>query len=411
MQSPTIDKIVLTRGQRLLALFPNVSPVAARNLFLFPLFIASAAVLFVSANSVYTRLSKPFPLDWWESMFIVDAARAIHGQPVYEKVGAGHATHMYGPLGTYTMAAIYRVTGVIVNAGRWLALIGGIGSTLLFVLAFVEKRTLVYLLIGTAFFVSLHIRCVDLFTNTRPDAFAFLLSTIALLAAYRAVERAQPIWYLVTASLTVIAFLYKQPYAVTALVPPLAVFFIRPRAMKRQLITSFIPLAMMVVAGITLKLGFRNVWFYMVTVPRLYGVSLIRMRLGIECLFMYNTIYLAIVSLIVLGAGIEHLRDSKTKWLFASMIIGGGMGILAFAKHGGTYNSLLMVYAPAAAFCMLKLPQAVEVMMTSKINLITRAVCSVSLAFMLTGTAFGTPLMWRLAFDHASNTEDFAKAV
>lgn len=394
---------------RILTGYPAATP-TARFLFLLPLLIGAIVTLYICGDSIRTRISMQYPLDWWESMFITDAARAVHHVPVYEKVGTGHATHMYGPLGTYLMAAIYSVIGTSITAGRWVSLVSGIASTILFVIAFTERRKFSYYLIGAALFLSLHIRCIHLFTNTRPDSIAFLLASIALFFAYRAQQLNQILWYLPAALLIVISFLFKQTFAVTAVVPPLAVFFIRSANWKKQFIYSLIPLAGMVLCAITLKAGFPRVWFYMVTVPKLYSVKEVRVPLALETLFMYNPFYLAVIAPLLFGAP-KLLRDDKSKWLYAAMIIGGGMGILAFAKQGGTYNSLLMVYAPMAAFCMLKLPLAVDLILQIPMGLFGRVACSLSLPFMLSATATGTPITMRMAFTHASNTPDFKKAV
>lgn len=352
-----------------------------------------------------------YPLDPWESIFIVDADRAANGLPVYEPLATGHATHMYGPLGTYTMAAIFKVTGPSVRVGRWISVLSGLAATLLFTVLFVSRRKVVYLFIGAALFLSLHIRCMGLFTNTRPDITAFLLASIALIIAYYAQEK-RWIWlYAISAGLIVIAFLFKQTYAVAALVPPLALLVLKPQGWTKLAAASFIPLAAMMVTALVLKVGFPLVWFYAIDVPKQYRIFGSRVNLGVMSLFMNNPLYLAMVVLLAFHVGFSPRKDPKLAWLLITMVIGGLMGIVAFAKQGGNYNSMLMVYAPMTAFCMLMLPATIDLLVNLDLSKPMLAFTGVTMAMLLATTTFGIPMSGRLASTHASNTSDYSKVI
>lgn len=42
--------------------------------------------------------------DPWEAGYVVEAARVLNSQPLYDMPEEGHATHIYGPLSTYNLA-------------------------------------------------------------------------------------------------------------------------------------------------------------------------------------------------------------------------------------------------------------------------------------------------------------------
>lgn len=359
-----------------------------------------------------TRMGMRYPLDWWESIYIMDAARAADGLPVYEKFGEGHATHMYGPAGTYAIAAAYEMLGhPSIRMGRWMSLAAGGLATLLYLLVFVPRKRPFFLLVGTALVLSLHFRCMGLFTNTRPDITAYLLASIALVIAYLAHERDRLGWYWVSAGLIVLSFLFKQTYAVTALVPPIAILILRPTPLRKHLLTSLIPMAGMAVTAIVLKLAFPLVWFYAIYVPQQYRIFEERAGLGIDALFMHNPLFVVMAVLLIFVIGYQARRDRTITWLFVAMLIGAIMGIIAFAKQGGNYNSLLMAFGPMTAFCMLLLPKVMDVLTQRTIGFPARLAIAIALALMLSTTAFSIPMSKRLATDHASNRGGYSRTI
>lgn len=386
--------------------------VLLRNiLLLLPLLVATYMVARNCSDSIRTRMGMRFPLDPWESMYIVDAARAAEGMPVYEPLETGHATHMYGPLGTYLIATVFEFTGPSVRVGRYLSLGSGLAATLLYTLIFIPRRNVLYLIIGAALFGSLHIRCMGLFTNTRPDITAYLLATLALVVAYQAQVRNKGGWYVVSAALIVMAFLIKQTYAVTAMVPPLALLLLRPDGWRRHLLPSLIPCAAMGVTALVLKFGFPLVWFYMIDVPKQYRIFQERVYLGLMSLLMNNPLFVAVFVMAIFSVGIDARKEPRLGWLLISMVIGGAMGIVAFAKQGGNYNSLLMIFGPMTAFCMMLLPRVMQMLSGAQVPFLARFTVSLVLALAMLTTTFGVPMSMRLAFTHAGNTSDYFRAI
>ena len=66
-------------------------------------------LIVINCWSIVYRISLPYTQSPWEAAIVVDAYRAAHGQPVYERLDqGGHATHMYGPIITQAVAEIRR---------------------------------------------------------------------------------------------------------------------------------------------------------------------------------------------------------------------------------------------------------------------------------------------------------------
>src|SRR5262249_32913688 len=49
-------------------------------------------------------------------------------------------------------------------------------------------------------------------------------------------------------------------------------------------------------------------------------------------------------------------RSTKLHWLIAAILVGTAAGVPAFAKIGGSYNSLLLAWVPMTALCVAILP-------------------------------------------------------
>src|SRR5262249_41052173 len=143
----------------------------ANGLIVLPILLATAASLYYTIDSIVFRITRPYPLTPWETEMITDGYRAVHGLPVFEPQSSGHAMHMYGPGVTYTLAAIFSVTGPNVFVGRAVQLFGGLGFSALLVWALSRRRAIdIFVAVGLG--MALHYRCRAYFTETRPDVFA-----------------------------------------------------------------------------------------------------------------------------------------------------------------------------------------------------------------------------------------------
>jgi hypothetical protein len=91
-----------------------------------PVIGASVVIVAFSIAVSVVRIFQVYPHDPWESIIIADAYRASVGLPGTRVPEIDHSTHIYGPLITYTIGQIFRLTGVNLIAGHLVPLVATI---------------------------------------------------------------------------------------------------------------------------------------------------------------------------------------------------------------------------------------------------------------------------------------------
>lgn len=383
-----------------------------RQIFLLiPVLLAAALSLGISLWSIGYRLAVRYPLQPWESAMIVDAYRITKHLPVYEKLGTGHAAHMYGPLSTYLLAAFFWFTGPNLWAGRVIAACSALVLCRLFIRAFSTRRSWAYSFIAASLVISLHYRCRAYFTETRPDALSLLLATLSLLAAYRAHQSKQIGMYLLAALLAVLAMLFKQTYAAAVLVPPIAAWVDRSERSFSKIVPAMIPGIAIFFTLIVLRFGFPLVWFYAFKVPSSYTISPDRAQQGLIGLLIFSPLFVALASTIGFSGKLDPSIRSRVLWLTVATVIGCIVSVASFAKHGGSYNSLLPGFAAMTGLTILLLPGVLDMLAQPQFSLLSRTLMSVMLGLVLCATTFGIPSSWQAAFDMTSNTDNYQYAI
>jgi hypothetical protein len=356
-----------------------------------PVLLAALVSIGFTTVSIVFRLHRPFPLNPYESAYVLDGYRAEKGLPVYEPLSIGHATMPYGPLQPYLLGLIYHFTGPNLYGGRVISLLAGLGLTALFIWAFAEIRTFWYGLIVAAMVVSIHYRCRAYFTEARPDLLGLLLASAALMLAFIAHQRLK-FWLYVPATFCFLAaFLFKQTFAVTALIPPLAILINRPSAIRRHLVISLSPGIALFACMVILKTCFPLVWFYAFQVQAQMAIPPGRILEGIYDLFIYSPLYVALAFALGMHPGFNARDEPKMNWLLAATVILGLASTLAFAKRGGSYNSLMLGFAPMIAFCIIALPRVIGLLADPNFPRITRGATSAVLGLLFLATTFGIP--------------------
>ncbi|HVT90867.1 MAG TPA: glycosyltransferase family 39 protein [Tepidisphaeraceae bacterium] len=379
--------------------------------FRIPLLIAAALTLAISCWSIAYRLTRPYPLTPWESAFIEDAHRVTQSLPVYESLGTGHATHLYGPLGTYLLSGAFSLTGPNVFDGRVISLVAGMALTGVFILSFAERRNLFQCLVAAAMLISLHYRCRAYFTETRPDVIALLWAACSIVAAYQGWRSNRTWLYGCSAVMVVMAFLFKQTYAAAAIVPPLSVLLLRPSETRRHFLLSLLPLLALVVTLIILRTSFPLVWFYTMKVPSQFDISLERISNGFIAMLVYNPFFTAILFAVLVIPTFDLRNEPKAIWLIVASIIAGAVSIIAYGKRGGSYNSLLPVFAATNGFCILLLPRVLQWLDEPDRWRLACIIGSVMLTGLFCASAFGVPASKQAGFELASNSRYFKVAV
>jgi hypothetical protein len=328
---------------------------------LLPIAIATGVSIYYSAWSLAHRLTMPYPQNPWESAILADAYRAAHGERVYERPGRnGHATHLYGPLVSQTLGTIFRVTGPSLYTGRVVNLISSLLVCAIVVWIFGERRWF-DLFVAAGLMLALHYRARAYFVETRPDMTACLLATLAIICfsrANRGVEL-KPLWYLPGIALVMLAFGFKQTYAAAAGVPLVAMIVVRPPRLFLRVLVAVLPLVAMVVLLTLMKLVTPVVFLYTITEPAMYRVSPERLALAATNLLTLSPLFLLFAGWWLIGrhpvAKVEREMSPAVMWLVAAVIVGAAAGIPAYAKRGGSYNSLLLGWVPMTAFCVAML--------------------------------------------------------
>jgi hypothetical protein len=343
---------------------------AVARLAVCPVVLAAAIAIGVSGWSIVYRLTLPYPQNPWESAILADAFRASRGQDVYEPLHGGHATHMYGPAISQTIGLIFSATGPNLHAGRAVSLVCALALCGLLIWVFANRRDPLELFLAAGLMLSLHYRALGYFAETRPDMIALLLATLAIVCFFRGhhgTAAASLIssmrWYVPGLLLTIAAFLFKQTYACCAAVPILAVLLTRPRPLARHLAMALSPVAAMVLLLVSMHHLAPLVFFYTVSVPSLYPLVKGRLLLGAAYALAFSPLFLILASSYALRPGREteaRDRSPAMHWLVASLAVGAATGTFAFAKAGGSLNSLLLAWVPMTAFTIAKLSEVLQ---------------------------------------------------
>lgn len=331
-----------------------------RALFWLPVVLVTTMAINTSVKTIVHRLTLQVPQNPWEAAIVVDAARVSQGLPIYFEIGGPHATHLYGPFTNYLLGTIYRATGPQLWVGRAVNLTSAGIILIVILLGAIDRRRPLQWLLAIGFFIALHYKCRAYFTETRPDLIGAMFATLAFVAAYYACVRERMWLYVLSALLAVIAFLFKQPYAAVAAVPPLAVVLARPRRMWRHLVFAAVPLAALVLTLLIMRTQFPLAYLYSVKAPSGFKVGWNRIVFAFMALWLYTPVYAICLAADVLVRRTDLRKDPKRLWLHSAAAVGGAAGVLAFAKHGGTYNSLLLGWIPMTAFILLTLPGLID---------------------------------------------------
>lgn len=340
---------------------------------LLPIVAVAITVLVINCWSIVHRIARPYTLSPWESMIVVDAYRASQRQAIYQsRDKAGQAPHIYGPLITYAVALVFKLTGPNLYAARIISLIAALIACAILVCIYVDYRRPFDLLFGAALMLSLQCRSRAYFVDSRPDMIAWLLATLALICFCRAHHRnALGRWYPLGLALVILTFLSKQTYACCAAVPLVAILMLQPRPLRKHLLFAVLPIVCLGLTVLVLRQFQPVVYYYMVKVPKMYQIPLDRLKVAWDILIMSIPLYpAAIVGYFVHLRGKEHDAPvawlaPKIIWLMAACWVGFAAAVMAFGKQFATINSLMLAWIPMTVFCCVVIPSLVRALCRS----------------------------------------------
>lgn len=347
-----------------------------------PLLVAAVVIVAVNFVLVAARVSHPMPNNPWEAGLVVDGWRMSRGLTVYEEPRAGHATTMYGPLVTATLAAVFKVTGANNYAGRVFETLCGLSAVTLLALALLHGQPKTTLFIGWAILLSVNVRSGNYFTDTRPDMACFLFCVLAFVLAYR------DGWVSFAASLAalVVAFYFKQTAVVAAVAISLA-FVLRRVRVRLWWLKSLLSFALLPCAVLVTRALFPIVFHYMITVP---SVNMIPPeRVLYVTLGFLPTVPFFFVALVEFLSSCER-AGAKGAWLAAAVPPAFVYSIISAARLGGVINSLLPAVAAMLAFAVWRLPRLLTLSESTRLGAARRFAFGVALAFAVLATALAS---------------------
>ncbi len=363
---------------------------------------AAIVVALLATVSATYRISRPYPLTPWESAIVADAFRLARGESVYADPETDHATHMYGPLITLATSGISRLTGTSLQPARWIALLSTIGTCIALTVALARNsgwatRLIAFGSLSGCFFVS---RAA--YAESRPDAVSVFLAAMALITFYRGAHAR--CWYRITAAILglFIAALFKQTAFVFVFVPAIA--WIAMKAvrlppspnMRFLLVASGLTIAAAGGAVMVLRIGFPQVWMYVVEVPARFSIDFSKLprAAGLLVLFSIFPLFLIVSSTSALVARLRggHMREI---WLVAAIVVTVPASLAAFIKSGGGENSLL----PALLACTAL---AITLLLGSARRLVPALTCAILLVVQT--IAWPRAIAWAFHARHGDAT-------
>jgi hypothetical protein len=353
-----------------------------------PVLIAALSICAICSLNLYRLVVATAPRNPWESLQVVEAWRSLHGMPVYELPPEGHATHMYGALVPWVQGKIFRWTGPNNVSGRMLSLISSLLLVTLLALFFRGERSALALLIAWAAILGVDHRAGHYFAENRPDMTALMFGGLAVILFGLGFERRRlPLVIAGTASLA-LGFFFKQTVSILSAVPLVALFLRTGRPARREILAALVPVAVMAGVIVGLRVISPVIHHYMIAVPRNYSVNWPRAAKFLWELLLDSPLFLVLLAeMIYFGEGLRP-RDSRVRWLLATMAVAFPFSVISFAKFGGWPNSLLPALFPMMAFCVLRLSVLMRRLENSSFSTTKRLAAGTFLAVLLLMTTF-----------------------
>jgi hypothetical protein len=309
-------------------------------------FLIFVAILLTAVTAIYAggvRLTDKISASPWESAIAMEAVRLNAGLPVYE---SAHATHMYGPLLTVVLAAIFRVAGLNLLMAR--AIMSAFSLVLCFLLAWILSPRKRNAQIWWAFllFLAITFRTDLIFFSAQPDCLAGLLGVLGLY--FWITRRRSRVRVLLAIGFFISAMLTKQTAASFALIP--IVYHLIWR--RNALLQSTIPALCLVLVLLLIRVFWPQLFSAMVSGPASIRIYPLR-------IFSVAVYFVATFPLLFLGLrfafNLPGRIRTRERWIFSALIVLLPVSICAMAKSGGSYNSLLFAYVAVIALFVSQL--------------------------------------------------------
>lgn len=331
----------------------------------------------------------------WEATQVLEGWRSLHGLPVYELSPPGHSTHPYGALLAWAQGEIFRWVGPNNQSVRVLSAVSAIVAVTILAAAMTGIRPLWSFLLAWSLIFGMNHRSGEYFADPRPDMSCLMFTAMGMVLSAFGAERRRWLPIVAGSAFLVAGFFFKQTAFVFAAVPLVALALRRRKPRRIEIMQASFPLA--VAFGVVLALRIVNptVYYYMIVVPKAFGLDLVRSARCLWNLLADSPLFLLLAGEWMLLERGSPGKNPKVLWLFATLVVSLPYSALTAGKIGGADNSLLPALLPMAAFCGLRLPAILKRAEQAATPVPRRLVLGSFVALLMLMTAF--PHMTRTA--------------
>ena len=329
-----------------------------------PLLAASLVVVALSLGSMALRVSRPYPLNPWETGLLVEAHRALHGLTVFADPVRDHTSSTFGFLHLAWMGLATAVGGSSFHALRLVSVVSALLLTALVLKTLGGALPRAAKLVAAAPLLGLNLVTFQYFTDPRPDTVGLLLTYVALTLLYRASQGARPRELVGGLVAFAAATSTKQPMLQFCVVPALALAFAGRRPTVRELRVALAAPVAAALPLLVIRLGLPQLSYYAFTLPASYGYSLVGARkMALEWLRLAPLALVGAAALFLAperaGAEAEAEApaadaptpsDARLRWLFAAWLIAVPSSAIVAGQVGDLYRLLPALTAGACLY-------------------------------------------------------------
>lgn len=361
--------------------------------------IVAVATICAAALQLFGRV----PVTPWEPALAMEALRLNTGLPLYE---SAHATHLYGPLLTVLLAAVFQVCGFNLAAARIVMSIFACALVIFLSAICCRGKYRACFAFALVFFVGINFRTNLILFSVQPDWTSAFLAVLALYLwskGDRSVLRT--CWSL---ALFAGAMLFKQTAAAFVAIPVVHVVLWQRPVSVRRLAGSFLPaLSILLVLGV-IHVLWPEMFHATVTIPasiRVYPERAFRIAF-----YLFATYPIFLVALWPIWRSRQSIGFTE-RWVLSAFIVLAPVSIWTTCKSGSGYNSLLFAYLAMTALFVIR-----SAAIFDWLRLLSRwqsfaASCSISLAILVSLFFQYNRAVALLAVRHGDDKYDAAVAI
>jgi len=333
-----------------------------------PILLTTALLGFAALFALIVRASEPLAISPWESAIAMEAMRAKAGLPLYDQT---HATHLYGPLLTLALAAIFSATGLNLLAARVVFSIAGIALAALCTVLVCRGSRRKYMLLVFVMFTAIGWRTNFISFCAQPDAIAALCGVLALTLWAKGLE-------LLSIPLFITAVFFKQTAAAFALIPIVCAILLAPDRSLKILSRGCWPAAAVVLALTLVRFTAPLMFHAMIVVP---GSIVIHWERTLPSVLLFFGSF-PILFLALQTFSRRTVRPGVESWIIAAAVVLVPLSIWTMLKSGGGYSSLFPAYLALVALVAIRIEDLISTRSGMK-NLIVASALLVSFFFPL----------------------------